>query len=180
MKRQIIGIAGKARSGKDTVASLLWTHAGYTRLAFADPVKLASQAIFRLTNEQTWSDAVKELPIPPWGLSPRQMFQLVGTECVKPIFGEYIWIKRMMLDMQFLAEDNIVIPDVRFEPEAQFIRSVGGKILHLSRPGVQEVAKHVSEAGVRREDGDLVIVNDGTLEDLADKVLDLIHDLSWD
>jgi hypothetical protein len=180
MKRQIIGIAGKARSGKDTVASLLWVHGGYTRLAFADPVKMATQAMFGLTRAQTWDDELKEIPIARWGLSPRQMFQLVGTECVKPIFGDDIWIKRMLVDMEFLGEDNIVIPDVRFETEADFIRMSGGKILHLVRPGVQSVAKHVSESGVKVVEGDLAIVNDGTMEDLGARVLTLINTLIWD
>jgi adenylate kinase family enzyme len=35
----IIGLSGPAGSGKDTVADLLVTHCGFTKLAFADPLK---------------------------------------------------------------------------------------------------------------------------------------------
>lgn len=164
--RKIIGIAGKARSGKDTIAAHLWTHYGFTRMAFADPVKLATQAAFGLSNEQTWLDEHKEVVIPFWGLSPRQMFQLMGTECVKPHFGNDIWVKRMILSLQSLPEDNIVIPDVRFEPEAEFIRANGGVIVHLFRGAAPAVNAHVSEAGIEVDERDYAIFNNGTIEEL--------------
>lgn len=168
--RMIIGIAGKARTGKDTVAKYLFTDYGFTRIAFADPVKQAAQVIFGLTNEQTWDDAHKEVVIPYWGKSPRQIFQLIGTECVKPHFGEDIWVKRLAMVTRVLSTDDIVIPDVRFEAEASWIRENGGYILHLDRPDAVKVSSHVSEAGIALEPSDYVIMNDSTIKRLHDHV----------
>ena len=61
---KLIGLTGKARSGKDTVANYLFNQHGYTRIAFADPVKLAAQQVFGLTHEQTWVEGLKEVEIP--------------------------------------------------------------------------------------------------------------------
>ena len=132
--KKLIGIAAKARSGKDTVATYLWERHAFTRIAFADPMKMAAQAMFGLTSEVTWQDDMKETVIPYWGMSPRQIFQLLGTECVKPHFGNDIWIKRFMLTYSVVAEtDDVIIPDVRFTAEADFIRAKGGRIIHLIR-----------------------------------------------
>lgn len=79
----IIGLAAVARSGKDTVASMLLEHSGVAAYALADPLKAGCQALFGLTDEQAWSDDFKEKTIQLWGLSPRQMFQRMGTEWLR-------------------------------------------------------------------------------------------------
>jgi hypothetical protein len=79
----IIGLAAVARSGKDTVASMLLEHKDVAAYALADPLKAGCQSLFGLSDEQTWSDDIKEEVIQMWGLSPRQMFQRVGTEWLR-------------------------------------------------------------------------------------------------
>ena len=176
--KKLIGIAAKARSGKDTVATYLWERHAFTRIAFADPMKMAAQAMFGLTSEVTWQDDMKETVIPYWGMSPRQIFQLLGTECVKPHFGNDIWIKRFMLTYSVVAEtDDVIIPDVRFTAEADFIRAKGGRIIHLIRGDAPAVNAHVSEAGVPFVEGDIVLFNNGTLEDLYSMVDTIVEAL---
>lgn len=177
--RKIIGIAGKARSGKDTIANYLWREYGFTRLAFADPVKLAAQQIFGLSQEQTWGDELKEVEIPFWGMSPRRMFQMLGTEAGRNVFGHDLWIKRLAYSMSILPDDDIVVPDVRFNDEADFIRSQGGMVVHLDRPDAQAIehASHASEAGVNREVHDWVLYNKGTLGELYSGVDQLMTHL---
>lgn len=77
---KIIGIAAVARSGKDTVASMLLKHEGVATYALADPLKLGCQILFGLTDAETWHDDLKEKVIPHWGWSPRKIFQTVGTD----------------------------------------------------------------------------------------------------
>lgn len=65
---RLIGLAGPARAGKDTVAALLrelWPDAAC--YAFAQPLKLGCQALFGLSEAETWSDTGKEEPLPDWG-----------------------------------------------------------------------------------------------------------------
>ncbi|GLO55004.1 hypothetical protein PPUJ20066_10400 [Pseudomonas putida] len=81
--RTIIGLAALARSGKDTVASMLLSYPGVAAYALADPLKLGCQALFGLTEDETWCDDIKEQTIELWGRSPREFFQTVGTEWMR-------------------------------------------------------------------------------------------------
>lgn len=175
---KLIGIHGKARSGKDTCAKHLWAEYGFTRIAFADPLKLAAANVFGLSREQTWDDTIKETTIPYWDLSPRRMFQLLGTDAVKPIFGEDVWIKRWLISYNFLKDtDDVVVPDVRSDLEAKAIRDLGGAILHLVRSDVVAVAAHSSESGITYQQGDFYLTNDGTIEQLNADLDDLVRQM---
>lgn len=50
----IVGISGKAGSGKDAVAQHLVTKYGYAQIAWADTVKRMASDIFMFTEEQLW------------------------------------------------------------------------------------------------------------------------------
>jgi hypothetical protein len=50
----IIGICGQAGSGKDTAADFFVKHAGFVKVAFADPMKRICQDVFDFTDEQLW------------------------------------------------------------------------------------------------------------------------------
>lgn len=124
--------------------------------------------MFLLNDEQTWNEAQKEVVIPYWGMSPREMFQKVGTEAGRNIFGEDLWLKRWRYHYaQYGSISNYVVPDVRFENEAKYIRDLGGVIFHVTRQIVEPVllgntATHSSEAGVKFVDGDRTLTNYGT------------------
>ncbi len=45
MASHLIGISGRKRSGKDTLASRLISEHGFTRVAFADPLKATMPAL---------------------------------------------------------------------------------------------------------------------------------------
>ena len=123
----LFGIHGKAGSGKDTVAKHLTDNYGFLRNAFADPLKRAAQQMFYLTQAETWEDSLKEVVIPYWGMSPRELFQKLGTEGGRNVFGEDVWLKRWLYHYrQFKDNTHYVVPDVRFENEATHVRSLGG------------------------------------------------------
>ena len=169
---KLIGLTGKARSGKDTIASYLWHSAGFTRIAFADPLKLAAQNIFGLTDGQTFDDELKEVVIERLGMSPRQIFQKLGTEAVRNVFGEDTWLKRWLVGYDlFKDSDDIVVPDFRFENEADLVRSLGGIIVEVRRgPGLLgSTGTHPSELGLLALP-DVIIENHGTLDELYAQV----------
>ena len=171
---KLIGIAGRAGAGKDTVADYLWENYGFLKMSFADPLKRAASAMFGLNLEAFYDRTMKETVVDPWGMSPRKLAQLLGTEAVKPIFGEDIWIKRFLVSYSLVAKtDHVVVPDVRFEPEAEFVRTMGGTIIHLHRPGSslnEDAAAHSSENGIMVYVGDVVIHNVGTLDELYGQI----------
>jgi hypothetical protein len=170
MSNRLIGITGRKGSGKDTVGAILRTLYGYRTLAYADPLKRACRDIYGLTVEQTDGPlAVKEAVDPRWGLSPREIMQRFGTEVGRSIHTE-TWTRAAMLRVE--AEPGWwAITDVRFDNEAEVIHARGGIVLRVDRPGLGEGvgAGHASEA-VEQIPVDFVIVNDGTMLDLAGKV----------
>lgn len=179
---KLIGIAGRAGAGKDTVADYLWENYGFLKMSFADPLKRAASAMFGITLEAFYDRDLKEQVVEFWGMSPRTMAQLLGSDAVKPVFGEDLWIKRFMVSYACVAKtDHVVIPDVRFEPEAQFIRDMGGTIVHLQRPGLSlegAAAAHYSENGIAHVQGDTILTNMGTLENLYSQVDMMLHQVA--
>lgn len=174
MPKKLIGLTGKAGAGKDTVADYLWERDGFIKIAFADALRAAGTHIFGLGLGSFIDRDLKEAEVEYWGMSPRRMLQLLGTEATKPVFGDDIWLKRWNLSYQAVRDtDPVVVPDVRFDVEAAAIRSLGGVIVHIVRPGASlagEAAQHASEAGVWPEDGDIYLMNDGSICDLHHKV----------
>lgn len=172
--KTLIAVAGLARTGKDTVANhLIETH-GFTKYAFADPVRTAVCAIFGVPMSvfEPWT---KEKVIPRWGLSPRQMMQKVATDCCRDVIDPQLWVKRAEDWWQDINSDKwnlfgncngVVISDLRHENEADFVRANGGRVWHLDRPDAEAVNDHISEAGIQRKKSDLIINNDTSLEAL--------------
>lgn len=166
----LFGIAGKARSGKDTVAKYLEDSYRFHRMSFAGPLKLATHCMFDIEHVP---DSEKEAEARFWGVSPRQMYQGVG-DAMKDKFGRDFWVKRWQKEYSELAHIvDIVVSDVRFEEEAQTIRACGGHIIHLARPGAGLAGAeglHNSEAGVEYDESDYVIHNEGSKDDLYEKL----------
>lgn len=163
--KQLIGLCALARCGKTTVANHLHDHHGLEHYSFASPLKRGLWMMLGLTHEHTEGD-LKELPMEEFGgKSPRQMMQTLGTEWGRNLIAEDVWLtcaKKALAN----ADHGLVIADVRYENEAQWIRDHGGVIVHIQRPGAEKVSSHASEAGVAIAAGDLVVLNDGSLNEL--------------
>lgn len=63
LKQHIIGLCGYRNVGKDTVADLLVTHAGFMKLAFADPLYAEISEAFGIDVADLRHRSTKELPI---------------------------------------------------------------------------------------------------------------------
>jgi len=75
---------------------------------------------------------------------------------------------------------HLVIPDVRFPNEMDFVREYGGECWLVKRPGYKDVTGHESEKMAGQEDTwDRVILNQGTLVDLSWVVGSLFGDPAW-
>lgn len=176
---KILGLTGLAGSGKDTVAEFLMDqNQGYCR-AFADPLRRAAVEIFGLTHEQLLDRGLKEQEIPYWGMSPRQILQKLGTECIRDVFGPETWVKRAELELEMvkaldtrepLGAKVIVFTDVRFVEEAEFIHRHGGVVVRVNRPGCVPESAHSSENGLADECVDYELMNDGDLGQLREVV----------
>ena len=169
----LIGIAGRARSGKDTVANFIVAAIGGYRYSFADPIRTMLAPLGVDMNDPYWQ-ARKEDVIPALGVSPRRMMQTLGTEWGRNLINPDLWL--VMAHQRLLRNGpGMVISDVRFENEAAWIRKHGGRIIHVIRPEAKAVEAHASEDGIEMLDTDAQLFNSGTLEELQLTVRELLR-----
>lgn len=169
----LIGIAGRARSGKDTVANFIIAAIGGYRYSFADPIRAMLAPLGVDMNDPYWQ-ARKEDVIPALGVSPRRMMQTLGTEWGRNLINPDLWL--VMAHQRLLRNGpGMVISDVRFENEAAWIRKHGGRIIHVIRPEAKAVEAHASEDGIEMLDTDAQLFNSGTLEELQLTVRGLLR-----
>lgn len=169
---KLIGIAGVAGSGKDTVADFLKEHNNFKSVAFADPIRAGMRAMAGLKDKH-FQHPTKEFILPEFGKSPRQMMQTLGTEWARNSVHQDFWliIAGKEVDKIHKQAYNAAITDVRFENEAAWVRKNGGIIWHIRRGGAGTEHVHASEAGIAFVEGDEEIDNNGTLEDLYRQVV---------
>lgn len=167
----VIGLHGLARSGKDTVAHFILSTRGGHVYSFADPIRAMLRPLGIDMSDPYWL-ARKEEIIPALGTSPRRLMQTLGTEWGRELINPNLWL--ILAKQRLLAYGpGMIVADVRFENEADWIRSQGGRIIHIERPDAMAVAAHASEAGVAFKDEDFRIINGGTLEDLQHTVREI-------
>lgn len=184
-----IVLSGFARVGKDEVAKILVEQYGFQRRAFADKLR---EVLFALNPVVGWKwDTGGESDRPQlWRLQDhfkydkqgwdtykesnyaneiRRLLQRLGTEAGRQTLWDSIWIDAALTN---LSEDaRVVVTDGRFYNEFDSIRERGGEVWRVERPGVGPLNDHASETeAILYPHFDRVIVNDGTLEDLAEKV----------
>ena len=164
----LIGLTGLARSGKDTVASYLCGNHDFVQYSFAFPIKQAMKVMFGV--DPLIDDDLKEVNISWIGRSPRQLYQLLGTEFGRDRVHPDIWVRNLehRLAKDHLPDmgDSVVITDCRFENEAAWIRESGGEIWHIKRDIKKKVNAHRSEDGIKVHESDFVITNNTSLEAL--------------
>lgn len=199
----LIGLAGRISCGKDTLADMLVQEHGYRKMAFADPLKDFCSRLYDV--DRSWFDdrSTKERPLPDeprWQQlrspadpsqrpTPRQLAQVVGTECVRSICGDF-WVRRAVVGMLQAQSQSpgvlkVVIPDARFENEARAVLEFGGRMLEIVRPDKALDAgahnayskQHASEQGIGNVPR-TVIDNSGTLQDLA-RHASQVHADTW-
>ncbi len=200
---KLIGICGHAGSGKDTVADYIrHAHDDTWKLAFAKPLKEAAAILFGIPLDAFTETDWKEVPDVYWNLTPRAAAQFFGTEMVRetvdkllPGIGSDFWIHRLIMTLrgedescEYTEDDVVIIPDVRFQNEYDWIIDKGGIIIHLTRPGADGtvgIPSHQSEAGLQFGPPGRAyhIINDSTLEELyvqVDSVLKLANIYPFD
>lgn len=189
-KQLVIGFTGHAQSGKDTAANIL-TQNGWKRVAYADPLRhlayrsnpivqaytgngAAHIRLADLVDREGW-DQAKQHP------DVRLYLQRLGTDGVRDVIGPTTWLNLAEQRIQQLHPKDVVVTDVRFPNEADLIRRLGGTIIRIIRPGHQTVKnRHPSESHQTAINPDYTIMNDGTINDLHNWVLDTTFNIGVD
>jgi hypothetical protein len=170
----IVGISGKANSGKDTAADYLVSQYKFTKIALADPIKRFLMEIFDFTEEQLWgSSENREIPDKRYisklteeyctYLTPRFALQKIGTEgartcyenvwidyairiCDKLQSGKYDYDRKIGVYPSFdNKKKDVVVSDIRFKNELARIKEQG-VVLRIKRFDESFISdNHVSE-----------------------------------
>jgi len=192
----LIAILGKKHSGKDTIANFLIEKYGFTKYSFADPLKKGIQAFFNLTDQQLNDQKLKEEIDPRWGVSPRKLFQVIGTDFFQNSIRDFLpelkinnedpknhWVNLFKEWYYQNLEKKIVISDVRFLHEINTIKGLGGVIYKVIRTRIYDNDNdndndidvnnnyyyHQSEKEIENIPDDMIndiIINDKSLEEL--------------
>jgi hypothetical protein len=169
----LIGVIGRKRSGKDTFANLLVEHHGFARRSFADTVREVAYA----TNPVIWSPSLGRY----YGLA--RLVDIFGWEWVKTNtdargylqrHGEAVrehldrdtWIAPVLAEAA--KHERFVIPDARYLNEIDAIRDAGGIVVEIERSGLPDDDPHISEHEWRACVPDFTVMNDGSVDDLAE------------
>jgi len=172
----IIGLSGYARSGKDEVAKILVSEFNFERVAFADAIRdllYQMNPLIGVTRLQTMIDAVG------WDIAKqhpdvRSYLQNLGVGARK-LFGNNFWINQALNPHVYEhpivgVNKNIVVTDVRFENEADMIKSLYGQVWRVRRQNVEPVNQHVSEVALDDYKFDQILKNEGSLDELKELV----------
>lgn len=172
----IIGLCGRAHTGKDTAADYLVREYGFVRAAFADPIRNMLEAMLNDAGADyahLYEPKLKNAPFPELGgVTARHLMQTLGTEWGRNQLGADWWLRLLERSLGlhaggFAVHDRIVITDVRFPNEAEWIRQLGGIIIKLHREQADAVRSHASEDFIDALPSNADLVNNGpTLEGL--------------
>lgn len=138
----LIGVVGFAGSGKGTIGDILIRDYQFVRLSFADALKDAVSVIFGWDRKMLEGDTKESREwreqVDPWwsdkfgyNVTPRLMLQMMGTEAGRDVFHDQIWIHTVARRLKEHA--HVIIPDVRFANEIDFITDNGGFVVQVSR-----------------------------------------------
>ena len=173
-QRTIIGLTGRAGAGKSTVAAYLEHEWAMHQIAFAEPIQSMLCQLFSMAGiDGAWTAdrTLKELPT-TLGWSYRHLAQSLGTEWARHQLADDFWLRvaGARIDAPLMQAEHVVISDVRFPNEAEWVRARGGVIVQVLREGLPSVRQHESERHADSITPDTELLNFGSLATLHDQI----------
>jgi len=165
----LIGVTGFAQHGKDSTGQVLAERYGFKRYAFADQLKSMALALNPIVQSYPFPRHPQRLRgvvgFLGWEKAKeigevRRFLQVLGTEGVREHVGEDAWIEALELvlkkdgqaDRQGIAYGaKVVVTDVRFPNEADWIHRRGGYLWRVNRLEKTEDFYKPFDNGIGRE-----------------------------
>lgn len=178
----VVGVCGRRRAGKDTVAEILNELYGYENVKISNDLKDALKILFGFNHEQIEGN-LKDVVDERWGVSPRQAMQFIGTEVMQykitellPHMGRKFWIKGFINKhiagegLGTLGTRLLVITDIRFVHEYEELKKYLDNDLLMLRVDRNLPSSHVDEHSSEQEYMRIpvhhTIINNGSKDDL--------------
>ena len=125
-------------------------------------------------------------------MTVRELLQYLGTEAMRNHLHQNVWVNALLSDYKaavpedsqllsavesYMTYPNWIITDTRFPNELEAVRKYDAITIKVVRDSGNNVGTgHASETALDHiTDWDYVIINDGTIEDLRRKVLDILE-----
>jgi hypothetical protein len=182
----LVGITGYATSGKDTFAKSLALRGGFKVMGMSDALLDMARVLnpllqyddgqlFELNRVLAAVGYTEAKKIP----SVREYLQRLGTEAVREILGNDSWTRAAERKfVGLLAEGtNVAVTGIRFPNEAQMIKAYGGTIVKILRNGTEPSNGHSSDTELDTLPVDMVVFNNGTVDDLGIEANKLLRTL---
>jgi hypothetical protein len=152
----IIGLAGYARVGKSTIARAVAELTDAQVASFAGELKRRVDALFL-------PDTPKELK--------RDTYVAYGKamRAIDPMY----WVEALAENMP--AHANVIIDDVRYSNEINWIRNMGGVVIRIDRPGIGPANDEEATSFAAMPKLPL-LRNDDTIETAVRQVLALLRE----
>jgi hypothetical protein len=166
-----IGISGKMGVGKDYIVNnnLSKLYDKNIIISFADMIKINLMVHNNIKLHELYGDKTPEI---------RQLLQYEGTENGRDKYGQDIWIKYVKSWGELYLSRGykyIIVTDVRFKNEYDFIKNNNGSIIRIEAPKRNEqrlrnessneeeynkIKNHISEIDLDNMNFDIIINND--------------------
>ena len=182
----IIAVCGKKGSGKDSIANYLIEKYGFKREKFADPIKKIALIMYPTWGERHIEGDLKEIVDPEYGISPRQVMQVIGDDFAQKFlcenFPEYrettgrkLWVRNLIKRIDL--SQNYVISDMRYVHESHELHDKVDEVLivKVERSSINNKDEHRSENQIRFITPDRLFTNDQGLDVLYKKVDNMIE-----
>lgn len=179
---RVIGLMGYGGAGKSEVAKALEVEHGFSRLHIKAPLRtmaasLLDSAGYSPDEIDAYLDGdLKRATIPELRRSGTEIQQFLGTEFGREFCYHDLWLDLWLLRARGIIATGgrVVQESVRFANEASAIRTMGGVLVRVERPGVGPLSGHASEHPPAEPD--FVINNNGDIGQLRMKIAALIRD----
>lgn len=172
-------VAGRARSGKGTIAKYLENYyQNLNKKVIISPyTKYLKKYIEDITGEKIDENN-----------KPRELLQKISSDLIKKELNKHnFFIDRQLEDLEIYSyfADIIIIPDVRFEKEIEVIKERYSKVISIGvkRPNYQsELTKEqlddITETSLDNyKEYDYLIINDESLKKLNINLLKILEEI---
>lgn len=172
---QLIGLAGRAETGKDTAAIILRDALELRTYTFAEPVTRKCAQLLDMEHHE-FLMLPKKTPCSIGAITKRELMQHMGADLRKE--NKYFATEYVQHQMDCNEDNNYLfngqlITDVRLPLEVDWVRSKSGIIIHIKNPNAEPAPADITEQDLEIQENDYVLINDKDKQTFENRVRSL-------